>query len=98
MRVISFSIIRSFIAKHADADVALRDWYKRTSKAKWENFADMKQTFNSVDYVGNDRYVFDIKGNNYRIVAIVVFIYKKVYMRFVGTHEEYDKIKDIQNI
>ena len=98
MRVISFSIIRDFIAKHADADVALRDWYKRTTKANWTNFADIKQTFNTVDYVGNDRYVFDIKGNNYRIVAVVIFINKKVYMRFVGTHEEYDKIKDIKNI
>ena len=98
MRVISFSMIRDFIAKHADADVALRDWYKRTTKANWSNFADIKQTFNTVDYVGNDRYVFDIKGNNYRIVAVVLFINKKVYMRFVGTHEEYDKIKDIKNI
>ena len=88
-------MIRDFIAKHADADVALRDWYKRTTKANWTNFADIKQTFNTVDYVGNDRYVFDIKGNNYRIVAVVIFINKKVYMRFVGTHEEYDKIKDI---
>ena len=88
MRVISFSMIRDFIAKHADADVALRDWYKRTTKANWTNFADIKQTFNTVDYVGNDRYVFDIKGNNYRIVAIVLFINQKVYMRFVGTHEE----------
>jgi mRNA interferase HigB len=91
-------MIRDFIAKHADADVALRDWYKRTTKANWTNFADIKQTFNTVDYVGNDLYVFDIKGNNYRIVAVVIFINKKVYMRFVGTHEEYDKIKDIKNI
>ena len=43
-------------------------------------------------------FVFDIKGNNYRIVAVVIFINKKVYMRFVGTHDEYDKIKDIKNI
>ena len=98
MRVISFSMIRDFIAKHPDADVALRDWYKRTSKANWSNLADIKQTFNTVDYVGNDRYVFDIKGNNYRIVAIVLFINKKVYMRFIGTHKEYEKIKDIKNI
>jgi mRNA interferase HigB len=91
-------MIRDFIAKHADADVALRDWYKRTSKANWSNLADIKQTFNTVDYVGNDRYVFDIKGNNYRIVAIVLFINKKVYMRFIGTHKEYEKIKDIKNI
>ena len=98
MRVISFSMIREFIAKHADADVPLRDWYKRTCNADWTCFADIKKTFNTVDYVGNDRYVFDIKGNNYRIVAIVLFINKKVYMRFVGTHEEYNKIKDIKNI
>ena len=91
-------MIRNFIAKYADADVALRDWYKRTTKANWKNFADIKQTFNTVDNVGNDRYVFDIKGNNYRIVAVVLFINQKVYMRFVGTHEEYEKIKDIQNI
>ena len=98
MRVISFAMIREFIAKHADADVALRDWYKRTCKADWTCLADIKKTFNTVDYVGNDRYVFDIKGNNYRIVAIVIFINKKVYLRFVCTHEEYDKIKDIKNI
>ena len=98
MRVISFAIIRDFIARHADADVALRDWYKRVSKADWMTFADIKSTFNSVDYVGNDRYVFDIKGNTYRIVAIVIFVNKKVYMRFVGTHAEYERIKDIQNI
>ncbi len=49
-------------------------------------------------YVGNDLYVFDIKGNDYRIVAVVIFIFGKVYMRFVGTHAEYDRIKDIENI
>ena len=91
-------MIRDFIAKHADSDIPLRDWYKRTTKANWNSFADIKQTFNSADYVGNDRYVFDIKGNNYRIIAVVLFINKKVYMRFVGTHEEYDRIKDIKNI
>ncbi len=98
MRVISFSMIRDFISKHADSDVPLRDWYKRVTKADWNSFADIKQTFNSADYVGNDRYVFDIKGNIYRIVAVVLFINKKVYMRFVGTHEEYNRIKDIKNI
>ena len=98
MRVISFTIIRDFIAKHPDAEVALRNWYKKTLKAEWKNFADIKATFNSVDYVGNDRYVFDIKGNDYRIVAVVIFLFGKVYMRFVGTHAEYDRIIDIKNI
>ena len=68
------------------------------TNADWNTLADIKKTFNTVDYVGNDRYVFDIKGNNYRILAIVLFINKKVYMRFVGTHEEYNRIKDIKNI
>lgn len=98
MRVISFSVIRDFIAKHADSDVPLRDWYTKVTRASWTCLADIKSTFNSVDYVGNDRYVFNIKGNCYRIVAIVIFINKKVYMRFVGTHEEYSKIKDIKTI
>lgn len=98
MRIISFAVIRNFIAQHADAEIALRDWYKKTSKADWNDFADIKKTFNTADYVGNDRYVFNIKGNNYRIVAVVIFIKKKLYMRFVGTHSEYDRIKDIQNI
>lgn len=98
MRVISFAIIRDFIAKHADSDLPLRDWYTRVTRANWSCFADIKATFNSADYIGNDRYVFNIKGNTYRIIAIVIFIKKKVFMRFVGTHEEYEKIKDIQNI
>ena len=98
MRVISFAVIRDFIKKHADADVPLRDWYKKVQKADWSDFSDIKKTFNSVDYVGNNRFVFDIKGNTYRIVAIVLFVNKKVYIRFVGTHEEYDRIKDIKNI
>jgi len=98
MRVISFAAIRDFIAVHADAEQPLKDWYKAVSKAYWRNFADIKQTFNTVDYVGNDRYVFDIKGNSYRIVAIVLFVNQKVYIRFVGTHKEYERIKDIKNI
>jgi len=98
MRVISFAAIRDFIAVHADAEQPLKDWYKAVTKAYWRNFADIKQTFNTVDYVGNDRYVFDIKGNNYRIVAIVLFVNQKVYIRFVGTHKEYERIKDIKNI
>jgi len=98
MRVISFSKIRDFITKHATSDVPLRDWYKKTIKADWLSFSDIKNTFGTADYVGNDRFVFNIKGNDFRLIAIVIFKVKKVYIRFIGTHEEYDKIKDIQNI
>jgi mRNA interferase HigB len=54
----------------------------------------MKKTFNSVDSIGNNRFVFNIKGNNYRLIAIIIFASKKVYIRFIGTHGEYDKIRD----
>ena len=91
MRIISFAAIRNFIAKHADADVALRDWYKKTEKSDWASLSDVKDTFNSADYVGNDRYVFNIKGNNYRLVAMILFAAKKVFIRWIGTHKEYDK-------
>ena len=57
-----------------------------------------KNTFNSVDAVGNQRYVFNIKGNDFRLVVLIQFTPKTVYIRFVGTHKEYDAIKDIQNI
>ena len=90
MRIISFAAIRNFLATHSDADVALRDWYKKTEKSDWVSLADVKRTFNSVDYVGNDRYVFNIKGNNYRLVALILFAAKKVFIRWMGTHKEYD--------
>jgi mRNA interferase HigB len=97
MRIITFAAIRTFVLVHSDADVPLRDWYKRTQKADWHSLSDIKQTFNTVDYVGNNRFVFNIKGNDYRLVAIVIFSIKKVFIRFIGTHNEYDKI-DCSNI
>ncbi|SNU04098.1 mRNA interferase HigB [Prevotellaceae bacterium MN60] len=98
MRIISFKKIREFIEKDSESDVAMREWHKKTEDADWKNFADVKNTFNSVDNVGNDRYVFNVKGNHYRIVAMIIFAIRTVYLRFVGTHKEYDNIKDIQNI
>ena len=92
MRIITFATLREYSKKHADADVPLRDWYKKTEKSDWSCLADIKQTFNSVEYVGNDRFVFNIKGNEYRLVAIILFAARKVFIRFIGTHKEYDKI------
>lgn len=96
MRIITFAAIRNYVLKHADADAPLRDWYKKTEKAEWSCLADIKRTFNSVDYVGNDRFVFNIKGNDYRLVALILFAAKKVFIRWIGTHKEYDK-KDCSN-
>lgn len=92
MRIIAISTLRDFWEKHPDAKQPLSEWYVKVERAKWESFIDMKRDFNSVDYVGNQHYVFNIKGNNYRLVVAVKFTPKLVYIRFVGTHEEYEKI------
>lgn len=93
LRVISFSYLRDFIAEHGDSDVSLREWYGKTRRADWSSLMDIKSTFNSVDYVGDDHYVFNIHGNKYRLVAIIFFQVKKVYVRWIGTHAEYDSIQ-----
>ncbi len=92
MRIVTYKRIREFTERHSDSKIALNDWYFKTSKALWNKFSDIKKTFNSVDYIGNERFVFNIKGNQYRLVAIIIFASKKVYIRFIGTHTEYDKI------
>jgi mRNA interferase HigB len=97
MRIVTYRRIQEFARKYADSELALRFWYSTASKKDWSSSNDIKNDFNSVDYVGNNRFVFNIKGNAYRLVAIISFNSKKVYIRFIGTHAEYDKIKDIQN-
>ena len=94
MKVVTLKFIQEYIEEHADSDTALKDWYKKAKESEWNCFADIKQTFNSVDSIGNNRFVFNIKGNSYRLIAIVIFASKKVYIRFIGTHSEYDKIND----
>lgn len=92
MRIIAHRTIVLFYRNHANAETALEMWYQRTKKANWDSFADIKKDFNSVDSVGNQRFVFNIKGNDYRLVAVVKFQIKMVYIRWVGTHKDYDKI------
>jgi mRNA interferase HigB len=98
MRVITFRKIHEYVKYHSDSDIPLRNWYKITKESEWTCFADVKQTFGSVDSVGNSRFVFNIKENDYRIVVIIIFASKKVYIRFIGTNDEYDKIKDCSTI
>lgn len=90
MRIVKHRTIVEFYTKHSDSKTALEEWYTKTSKADWNNFSDIRQTFNSVDSVGNSRFVFNIKGNDYRLVAMVLFKIKMVYLRFIGSHSEYN--------
>lgn len=72
--------------------VPLERWYEIAEAAEWGTFAEMKMDFGSVDAVGNQHYVFNIRGNRYRLVVVVKFMMGYVFIRFVGTQEEYDKI------
>lgn len=85
MRIFTEQAIKEYAETHPDAKVALQEW---------TCFADVKKTFNSVDNVGNQHYVFNIKGNNYRLIVVIRFTIKFVYIRFIGTHTEYDRIAD----
>ncbi len=92
MVIISKAIIRDFYKKYPDSEIALLRWYEDTKASSWKSFMEVKKTFNSVDFVGNDRYVFDIKGNHYRLIAIIIFKVRTVFIQFIGTHKEYDNL------
>lgn len=92
MVILSKKAINDFALIEPNAVDALTSWYKETQLADWANFAEMKRSFNSVDAVGNDRYVFNIKGNRYRLISIIHFDVRTVYIAFIGTHNQYDKI------
>lgn len=92
MRVITEEPLKEYIARFPNTQTALQAWLKTVKKAQWTNFADVKRDFNSVDNVGNQHYVFNIRGNNHRLVVVIKFTIKWIYIRFIGTHEEYDKI------
>lgn len=94
MRIIAERTIREYYEKNPLSKAALEDWVRIVKKSQWSCFADIKATFNSVDMVGNQHYVFNVKGNDYRIIVVIKFIPKFVLIRFIGTHSEYDKIKD----
>lgn len=98
MRIIARSTLVAYYNRNPQSKVALEDWYNKTKEANWQCFADIKRTFNSVDSVGNKRYVFNIKGNDFRLIVLIKFTVSHVFIRFVGTHAEYDRINDIQNI
>ena len=98
MRVVSQKMLIDYFEAHPQAKTALSEWFEKTREANGRSFADVKKSFNSVDNVGNKRYVFNIKGNDFRLVVLIVFTPKTVYIRFVGTHAEYEKIKNIQNL
>lgn len=92
MRIFSEKPLKDYADRHPEAKSAIQDWIRNVKECRWQSLADIKTKFNSVDYVGNQRYVFNIKGNDYRLVVVIQFRPQFVYVRFIGTHAEYDRI------
>jgi len=92
MRIISRRRLVEFWEVHPDAEQPLRAWYTETKKASWNSPAEIKEVYRSVSILSNNRVVFNIKGNTYRLIVVVEYSQGKMFIRFVGTHAEYDRI------
>lgn len=92
MQVISKRMLRLFWEKHARAEVPLKVWFRSVTSATWSTPSDIKAQFGTADFLGDYRVIFDIGGNKYRLVVRVSYTFKRVLIKFVGTHAEYDKI------
>ena len=94
-RIISRKTIREFYEIHSDCEQALSTWYHDTLKANWSNPNDVKLEYPSVSILPSNRMVFNIKGNKYRLIVKINFGYQMIWIRFIGTHAEYDKINAV---
>ncbi len=92
MHVISRKILREFWENHPDARSSLESWFVDVKHAEWGKPDDIKNIYRNASIIGHNRVVFNIKGNKYRLVVSVQYTYKIVFIRFVGTHQEYDRI------
>jgi len=92
MEIFNKELIDNFVKKHADSINAINRWIEQIEQATFSNHNEIKSVFPNADYVGKSRYVFNIKGNDYRLVAVVIFAADTITVCFIGTHAEYNKI------
>lgn len=92
MRVIAKKILREFLEKYTDSEQQLKTWYKEASKAVWESPNDIKDEYAKASILKSGRVVFDICGNKYRLIIDINYERQWVFIRFIGTHKEYDKV------
>lgn len=88
----SIQTLRAFWQKHPDAERPLRAWYALAEKASWHSPAEIKATLGNASFVGYNRVIFNIKGNDYRLIVVAEYQKGRLFIRFVGTHAEYDRI------
>lgn len=93
MEILNLRIIKPFIEKNPDAAAPLKDWVTKTRAAEWKNYADVQKTFSRADHLGNQKFIFNIGGNNFRMAAMVWIEQERVYVLKLMTHAEYDKEK-----
>jgi len=92
MRVIALKTLRVFWERHPDARQALQAWYHDAKQVRWKSPSDIKSVYRNASVIGNNRVVFNIKGNRYRLVAAVQYPHGIVYVRFVGSHKAYGAV------
>lgn len=92
MRAIAVKKLNDFWKKHADSEQALRAWFEEVKKSVWNNPNAIKKNYKTASFLPKNRVVFNIKGNKYRLIVAIKYEFKIVYIRFIGTHKEYDRI------
>ena len=92
MNVVTKRRLQEFWTRHPRAKVSLEAWYRIVREAEWKGPQDVRAQFNTADFLSDNRIIFDIGGNNYRVVARVSYTFKQVLVKFVGAHAEYDRI------
>ena len=93
MQVIARRTLKEFWARHPHAEGPIRAWSATAAKAQWANPAEIKRQFGgTVDFVGDNRVIFDLGGNKYRLIVHISFKFGRVLVKFIGTHAEYDRI------
>lgn len=94
MRIIAFRKLRDFFEKpeYADSEISLRAWYHEAKIAQWINSNAVKAQYKNASIVGDGRVVFNIKGNSYRLVVAIDYEFQMIFVRFIGTHKQYDRI------
>ena len=97
MHIVSRTTLRDFWTTHADAEQPLRAWYAVAKHAQWHTPADIKRDYRHASFVGNNRVVFNVGGNKYRLVVEVQYQAGIVWVKFVGTHAQYDRI-DVETV
>ena len=92
MNIVAFRTLRAFYEKHRDCEQQLKTWYKEATSANWKLPEDVKKVFSSASILNDNRVVFNIKGNKYRLIVKFNYKYGWAWVRFIGIHGEYDKI------